>query len=99
MSEFVDGGTYDYLYKEKKENISDGLIGKNIVVFELDAVRENNLLLSIMLQLVSTTIDKVIWSDKSNRGIVLFDEIAEQLKWKGVLGRVNYFFQTIRKQE
>jgi type IV secretory pathway VirB4 component len=99
MSEFVDGGIYDYLYKEKGNSVGDSLKGKDIVVFELDKVKDNALLLSIMLQMVSTTIDKVIWQDKRNKGIVLFDEIAEQLKWHGVLGRVQYFFQAIRKQE
>lgn len=98
MSEFIEGGIYDYLYKESKSEIHNNLEGKSIIVFEMDKVKDNRLLLAIMLQLVSTTIDNVIWKDKQNKGIVLFDEIAEQLKWEGVLGRVQYFFQAIRKQ-
>lgn len=98
MSEFLEGGTYDYLYKESKDKIDSQLKDKSIIVFELDQVKDNALLLAIMLQLVSTTIDNVIWKDKRNKGIVLFDEIAEQLKWPGVLGRVQFFFQAIRKQ-
>lgn len=98
MGEFLDGGTYDYLYKASTETINADLSNKSIVVFELDQVKDNSLLLSIMLQLVATTIDNVIWKDKKNKGIVLFDEIAEQLKWNGVLGRVQFFFQAIRKQ-
>ena len=76
------------------EDIKD----KKIIVFELDQARENQLLLTVMLQLVSTTINKVIWNDKSTRGIVLFDEVAEQLQWDGVLRRIQYFYQAIRKQ-
>ncbi|WP_132219410.1 VirB4 family type IV secretion system protein [Mariniflexile fucanivorans] len=98
MEEFIDGGIYDYLYKETATTIDKNLHDKSIVVFELDKVKDNALLLAIMLQLVSTTIDNVIWRDKKNKGIVLFDEIAEQLKWNGVLGRVQFFFQAIRKQ-
>ncbi len=98
MEEFTTGGTYDYLYKESKENQFEDLSTKSIIVFELDKVKDNALLLAIMLQLVSTTIDNVIWKDKKNKGIILFDEIAEQLKWNGVLGRVQFFFQAIRKQ-
>lgn len=101
MSEFVKGGVYEYLYKQtiQDSEFKNDLEDKSIIVFELDKVKDNRLLLSIMLQLVSTTIQNVIWRDKKNKGIVLFDEIAEQLKWDGVLGRVQYFFQAIRKQE
>jgi hypothetical protein len=51
-----------------------------------------------MLQLISTTIDKMIWQDKSTRGVILFDEVAEQLKWDGMLRRIQWFYQAIRKQ-
>ena len=51
-----------------------------------------------MLQLISTTIDKMVWQDKSTRGVILFDEVAEQLKWDGMLRRIQWFYQAIRKQ-
>ena len=51
-----------------------------------------------MLQLISTTIDKMVWNDKSTRGVILFDEVAEQLKWDGMLRRIQWFYQAIRKQ-
>ena len=51
-----------------------------------------------MLQLIATTINVVIWNDKETRGIILFDEVAEQLQWDGVLRRIQYYFQAIRKQ-
>lgn len=98
MGEFIEGGAYEYLYQSNTGYIDTELSSKSIIVFELDKVKDNTLLLAIMLQLVATTIDNVIWRDKKNKGIVLFDEIAEQLKWNGVLGRVQFFFQAIRKQ-
>lgn len=98
MSEFVGTGAYSFLYDESKPTFGTELYTKNIIVFELDAIRGNKLLLSIMLQLISTTIDKMIWQDKSTRGIILFDEVAEQLKWDGMLRRIQWFYQAIRKQ-
>lgn len=98
MSEFVEGGVYSFLYDDTKESIGTKILDKRIIIFELDAIRGNQLLLSIMLQLISTTIDKVIWKDKSTRGVVLFDEVAEQLKWDGMLRRIQWFYQAIRKQ-
>lgn len=98
MGEFVDGGAYSFLYDDKKESFGTELYDKNIIVFELDAIRGNKLLLTIMLQLISTTIDKMVWNDKSTRGVILFDEVAEQLKWDGMLRRIQWFYQAIRKQ-
>lgn len=98
MSEFVGTGAYSFLYDDSKPTFGTELYTKNIIVFELDAIRGNKLLLSIMLQLISTTIDKMIWQDKSTRGIILFDEVAEQLKWDGMLRRIQWFYQAIRKQ-
>lgn len=98
MSEFVGSGAYAFLYKKSEKDLGEDIKDKKIIVFELDQARENQLLLTVMLQLVSTTINKVIWNDKSTRGIVLFDEVAEQLQWDGVLRRIQYFYQAIRKQ-
>lgn len=98
MGEFVNGGAYSFLYDDTKPSFGTDLYDKKIIVFELDAIRNNNLLLTIMLQLISTTIDKMVWKDKSTRGIILFDEVAEQLKWDGMLRRIQWFYQAIRKQ-
>lgn len=98
MSEFVGNGAYAFLYKKSENNLGEDIKDKKIIVFELDQARENQLLLTVMLQLVSTTINKVIWNDKNTRGVVLFDEVAEQLQWDGVLRRIQYFYQAIRKQ-
>lgn len=98
MGEFINGGAYSFLYDESQSTFGVNLYDKKIIVFELDAIRNNKLLLSIMLQLISTTIDKMVWNDKATRGIILFDEVAEQLKWDGMLRRIQWFYQAIRKQ-
>lgn len=98
MSDFVGDGAYSFLYKDSENDFGEELKDKRIIVFELDKAKGNQLLLTVMLQLISTTINKVIWEDKSVKGIVLFDEVAEQLQWDGVLRRIQYFYQAIRKQ-
>ena len=99
MSEFVGNGGYSFLYKDSGHDLGEEIKEKKIIVFELDKAKDNLLLLTVLLQLVSTIIQKVIWLDKSIKGTVLFDEVAEQLKWDGVLRRIEYYFQAIRKQE
>ncbi|MCY1659314.1 TraG family conjugative transposon ATPase [Chryseobacterium sp. SL1] len=98
MSEFEEDGIYSFLYRsESNENLSK-LRGKKFIVFELDEVKENPLLLSIMLQLTSAVIDDVVWKDKTTRGYIFYDEVAKQFKFPKVLERIEYQYQAIRKQ-
>ena len=50
-----------------------------------------------MLQLISITIEQVIWNDRSTKGYIFFDEVAQQFQWEGMLRRIAYFYQAIRK--
>src|SRR5690606_33878201 len=67
-------------------------------VFELDEVRDNKELLSVMLKLIKSAIQRTIWRNRSERGIILFDEFAKQLKFGNVLESVEFYYQAIRKQ-
>lgn len=100
MSEFIDNGVYSFLYNSEK-GVSYGaeLYNKKLVVFELDKIRDNQLLVSLMLKVINTAIKKIIWRDKSTRGYVFLEEFAELLKWPGMLGQAEWLFQAIRKQE
>ncbi|WP_183148010.1 TraG family conjugative transposon ATPase [Chryseobacterium nematophagum] len=98
MSEFEEGGIYDFLYKGQSNANLNRIRDKKIIVFELDEVKDNVILLTIMLQLVSATIHETIWKDKTTKGYVFFDEVAKQFKFKGVLERIEYFYQAVRKQ-
>lgn len=97
MTQFTTG-TYSYLYSGEGEDIGAELFEKDIIIFELDQIRENQLLLSIMLHQIYHTINRVIWRDTSTRGMVIFEEFAEQLKWDGMISRIEWFAQAIRKQ-
>ena len=98
LSDFRENGLYDFLYREDEQSLITSLVNKRIIVFELDEIKDNELLLTIMLQLIGITIEDIIWQDKSTRGYIFFDEFAKQLKFEGILTKVEYFFQAVRKQ-
>ncbi len=95
--EYVEGGVYAHLYNSEKQIAN--LSGKRMVIFELDELKDNEKLLTIMLHLISDTIQNKIWKDKSTQGVVFFDEFAKMLKFPSVFSSVEYYSQAIRKQE
>ena len=97
LSEYVDGGLYSFLFhvaEDQTYKIED----KRLIVFELDKVRDNKEILSVMLKLIKSAIQRTIWRNRSERGIILFDEFAKQLKFPHVLESVEFYYQAIRKQ-
>jgi conjugal transfer ATP-binding protein TraC len=52
----------------------------------------------VMLKLIKSAIQRTIWRNKAERGIILFDEFAKQLKFENVLESVEFYYQAIRKQ-
>lgn len=96
-SEFCKGGVYGNLL-QKSDNLQN-FKGKKLIIFELDNIQNDKLLLSVILQVISEAIQKVIWSDRETRGIVFFDEFAKQLEFGNVFRSVKYYMETIRKFE
>jgi len=97
LSEYVDNGLYSFLFhvgEDQTYTIED----KRMIVFELDEVRDNREILSVMLKLIKSAIQRTIWRNRSERGIILFDEFAKQLKFANVLESVEFYYQAIRKQ-
>jgi conjugal transfer ATP-binding protein TraC len=97
-SEFIGDGAYGFLFRETKQTSHD-LTGKRLVVFEYDEAKEDPLLLSILLMMSSEITRKLCWLDKTQRGIVLFEEFAKFLKYPNVLNSVQFYYQAARKQE
>ncbi|MDG3582911.1 TraG family conjugative transposon ATPase [Galbibacter pacificus] len=97
LSEYVKGGLYGFLFG-MEEDRSFRLEDKRLIVFELDEIRDNKEVLSVMLKLIKTAVQRTIWRNRSERGIILFDEFAKQLKFKNVLESVEFYYQAIRKQ-
>jgi conjugation system TraG family ATPase len=97
LSEYVEDGLYSFLFnisEDQTYKIED----KRLIVFELDEVKDNKEILSVMLKLIKSAIQRTIWRNKAERGIILFDEFAKQLKFENVLESVEFYYQAIRKQ-
>ncbi|WP_273016007.1 MULTISPECIES: TraG family conjugative transposon ATPase [Leeuwenhoekiella] len=97
MSEYVGDGLYSYLF-EIAEDQTYKIEDKRLIIFELDEVKDNKEILSVMLKLIKTAVQRTIWQNKAERGIILFDEFAKQLKFDNVLESVEFYYQAIRKQ-
>lgn len=97
LSEYVDGGLYSFLF-HMAEDQTYKIEDKRLIVFELDEVRDNKEILSVMLKLIKSAIQRTIWRNRSERGIILFDEFAKQLKFPNVLESVEFYYQAVRKQ-
>lgn len=95
-SEFGNNGIYNFVFAPS-EGIDTRIKGKKWVIFEFDEVKDNSLLLSIFTQIASTAIEANVWSDRSKRSVVFFDEFAKMLKFPSILTTTEYFFQAIRK--
>lgn len=96
-SEFVENGIYAFLFENETDE-SHKIEGKKFIVFELDAIKDNHVLLAIMLQMISIAIQNVVWKDRSTKGVVFFDEFAKMLKFPSVLSTTEFFYQAARKQ-
>ena len=94
-SEFVSGGSYDFLFEQREQEVD--LRGKRIVVFELGEAKEDPLLLSVLLRMSIEIKRKLIWEDRTQRGIIFYDEFAKFLQFPSVLQSVKYDAQAVRK--
>lgn len=97
LSEYVGEGLYSFLF-EVTEDQTYKIEDKRLIVIELDQVKDNKEILSVMLKLIKTAIQRTIWKNRSEKGIILFDEFAKQLKFANVLESVEFYYQAIRKQ-
>ena len=97
LSEYVGDGLYSFLFNVNEDQTYK-IEDKRMIVFELDEVKDNKEILSVMLKLIKSAIQRTIWRNRSERGIILFDEFAKQLKFDNVLESVEFYYQAIRKQ-
>lgn len=97
FSEYVDNGLYSFLFNVSEDQTYK-IEDKRLIVFELDEIKDNKEILSVMLKLIKSAIQRTIWRNRSEKGIILFDEFAKQLKFGNVLESVEFYYQAIRKQ-
>lgn len=94
LSEYVDGGLYSFLFNVSEDQTYK-IEDKRLIVFELDEVKDNKEILSVMLKLIKSAIQRTIWRNRAEKGIILFDEFAKQLKFGNVLESVEFYYQAI----
>jgi len=97
LSEYVEDGLYSFLFNVSEDQTYK-IEDKRLIVFELDEIKDNKEILSVMLKLIKSAIQRTIWRNKSEKGIILFDEFAKLLKFGNVLESVEFYYQAIRKQ-
>lgn len=98
LSEYTGDGLYSFLFAKGEQQELFKLADKRFIIFELDEVKDNQEILSVMLKLIKTAVQKSIWRNPEERGVILFDEFAKQLKFGNVLESVEFYYQAIRKQ-
>lgn len=96
-SEFVGRGPYSFIWS-KENDVLNKIKDKRFVLIELGGT-EDPTLISLLNYLSASIIKEKVWSDRSTKGMVLFDEFGETLKHGNVLLSVEFYFQAIRKQE
>jgi conjugation system TraG family ATPase len=91
---FFRGGEYDYLLNAS-ENIS--LLDHRLIVFELDAIRDHPILLSVtVIVLMDVSITKMR-KLQGVRKLMLFDEVWKPIAKKGMAEYLKFLAKTARK--
>lgn len=96
-SEWCDGGIYGNVFAES-DNPTSRLQGKKLLIFELENIRSNPQLLSIVVHLIGFAIRTLIWDQPGKRGFIIYEEFAELMKLDMIFGAVLYQMQAIRKR-
>lgn len=97
--EFVNGGKMSFLFDTNKSSEQYDIQNKRFVVFEFDEAKDNPTLLAMLLQLKDNIIQRLIWSDRTTKGIVFYDEVAKFFNFPLVYSSICYSAQTMRKYE
>jgi len=91
---YYKGGEYDYLLNAK-ENLN--LLQERLVVFEIDAIKENKILLSVTLIIISQVFINKMRKLKGVRKMILIEEAWKALMKEGFAEYIKYLFKTVRK--
>lgn len=101
-SEFLPGGYYENVCKPSD---NEALIAqKDFVIFELTQIKKDPFLVSVIMSILFDTIESKILSDRSVRGMLIFDEYAESQAIKDnhtgidIHSTVAFCYQKLRKE-
>lgn len=94
LEPFYRGGDYDFLLNSDKEL---DLTGKRFIVFELDNISSNKVLLPVVTQIIMETFIAKMRRLKGIRKMILIEECWKALMSANMSEYIKYLFKTVRK--
>ncbi len=94
LEPFYRGGDYDFLLNSDKEL---DLTGKRFIVFELDNISSNKMLLPVVTLIIMETFIAKMRRLKGIRKMILIEECWKALMSANMSEYIKYLFKTVRK--
>ncbi|QEH43906.1 TraG family conjugative transposon ATPase [Chitinophaga sp. XS-30] len=94
MRSFYQGGEFDYLLNAT-ENLN--LLHQPLVIFELDAIKENAILLPAVTLIIMQVFISKMRKLKGVRKMILIEEAWKAIAREGMAEYIKYLFKTVRK--
>ena len=94
LAPFYKGGDYDFLLNSDKEL---DLTGKRFIVFELDNISGNKVLLPVVTLIIMETFIAKMRRLKGVRKMILIEECWKALMSANMSEYIKYLFKTVRK--
>ena len=94
LEPFYRGGDYDFLLNSDKEL---DLTGKRFIVFELDNISSNKVLLPVVTLIIMETFISKMRRLKGVRKMILIEECWKALMSANMSEYIKYLFKTVRK--
>ena len=94
LEQFYRGGDYDFLLNSDKEL---DLTGKRFIVFELDNISSNKVLLPVVTLIIMETFIAKMRRLKGIRKMILIEECWKALMSANMSEYIKYLFKTVRK--
>lgn len=93
LGPYYKGGIYDFLLNSDKQL---DLQTKRFIVFELDNIKENPTLLSIVTIIIMETFISKMRKLKGIRKMILLEEAWKAISKEGMAEYLRYLFKTVR---
>ena len=94
LAPYYRGGEYDFLLNSDKQL---DLLNRRFIVFELDNIRDNKVLLPIVTIIIMETFITKMRKLKGIRKIILIEECWKALASANMSNYIRYLFKTVRK--
>ena len=94
LEPYYKGGEYDFLLNSDRQL---DLLNKRFIVFELDNIRDNKVLLPIVTIIIMETFISKMRKLKGIRKMILIEECWKALTSVNMSSYIRYLFKTVRK--